>query len=95
MPGVAEANEELRQDFLAFAVTDADELRDGRLSIVAIEKRLDRCEPLAMATFVFPFGVLLMDISGIAQHDVAQRGRRLVGIDGPRVAMLDEQRQPA
>ena len=51
-------------------------------------QRLPFVTPLA----VFPLRVLLVQVAGIRQHDLAQRFRRVLHIDRSVVALFNEQR---
>ena len=57
--------------------------------------RLHRVPPAALSLAVFPLGLLLLNVGGILQHDAAQVGGGIGGVDGAAVAVFVQVRHPA
>ena len=88
MPHVREGGLHPVKDAHGFAVGLGLEQVHGLLGIPGGVLRLHHRPPAALGLAVFPLGILLLDVGGILQHDLAQVGGGIGGVDRPPEAVF-------
>ena len=92
---VAEADGEVLADLHQRVIAHRAQMRDGGLGIVKRVDRLIRRSAGAPALAVAPFGLALLDVRAVAQHDAAEITGLARGVNGAIEPVFEKQRQIA
>ena len=95
MPDVGETDADAVVDLYQLAVAAGAEAAHDARNVVKVVQRLDLRAAAAQRFARFPLCVRHLDVRAVAQHDVAERGRRRACVHRAAEALLVQQRQVA